>query len=102
MVHILGVLGPISGPHCSGNKWSTSFRSIKIEVSEEFSEASFQRGVQSFRCLWCFGPKKGFAKSGKNCLFTFCSGGCCFMILLDCKKGGGANPLKQGFLPRPS
>ena len=35
MVHILRVLGSIGGPHCKVNKWSTSFRSIEIGVSED-------------------------------------------------------------------
>ena len=99
MVHISGVLGSISGPHCRVNKWSTSFRSIKIVVSEDFSEPSFQRGVQSFVAFWCFGPKTGFSKRGwqKLPFAIFCSGGCCFMLLLDCKKGGGKKPYKTRF-----
>ena len=67
MVDILGVLGSISGPHCRVNKWSTSFRSLKIVVSDDFSEPSFQRCVQSFRCFLVFWSEKGFSnRSGKN------------------------------------
>ena len=44
MVHILGVLGSISGPHCRVKKWSTSFCCIKIGVSEDFLNQVF-RGV---------------------------------------------------------
>ena len=80
MVHIWGVLGP----HCRVNKWSTSFRSIKIGVTEDFLEPSFQRGVQSFRCFLVFWSE--------NRLY-FCSGACCFMLLLDYKKGSDKKKL---------
>ena len=66
MVHVWGVLGTISGPHCRVNKWSTSFRSIKIGVSEDLLEPSFQRGVQSFLCFLVFlVQKQAFKKVAK-------------------------------------
>ena len=75
MVHIWGALGSIGGPHYRVNKWSTSFRSIKIVISEDFSETSFQRGVQSFRCFLVLWSKNRLFKKGVanyafcNCLF---------------------------------
>ena len=70
----LGVLESICGPHCRVNKGSTSCRSIKIVVSEDFSEASFQRGCKVFVVFWCSRPKPVFQKGGgKNslCIFLF-------------------------------
>ena len=73
MVHILGALGSISGPHCWVNKWSTSFRSIKNVVSEDCCEPSFQKGVQSFRRFLVFWSKSRFSKKGvaKIAFFVF-------------------------------
>ena len=82
MVHIVG---SISGPHHFARK---------IVVSDDFSEPSFQRGVQSFRfCFWCFGPKTGFSKKRwqKLLLCNFLFWWLYFMLLLDYKKGGGKN-----------
>ena len=84
MVHILGGLGSISGPHCRVNKWSTSFRSGKIVVSDDFSKRCFQRGCRVF--VFVSGvlvQKQAFQKeSWQNLPFAiFCSGGCCFMLL---------------------
>ena len=45
MVHILGVLGSISGPHCWVNKWSTSFRSIKTVFQRIVVNQNFKKGV---------------------------------------------------------
>ena len=102
MVHIWGVLGSISGPHCRVNKWSTSSRSIKIVASEDFSEPRFQRGVQSFRCFLVFWSKNRLSKREWQTLpfAIFCSGGCCCVLLLDYKKGGGKN-YKTRFFATP-
>ena len=82
------------------NKWSTSFRAIKVVVSEDFSETSFQRGVQSFCRFVVFWSKNRF-KIAKFGFAFFCSGGCCFMLLLDNKKGAWQKQIKQGFFATP-
>ena len=63
MVHIWGVLGSISGPHCRVNKWSTSFRSMKIGVSEDLLSQVFRGVCRVF--IFCVGPKTGFKKVAK-------------------------------------
>ena len=85
----LGVLGPISGPHCWVNQWSTSFRSIKTGVSEDSCEPSFQRGVQSYRHFLVLWSKSGLFKKGMVaiCLFSVLFWWLLWMLLLDSKKG---------------
>ena len=75
---------------CRVNKWSTTFHSVKIVVSEEFSEPIFRGVCRVFVVFWCFGQKKAFKQKWQNLPFSFVgSGGCCFMLLLDCKKRSG-------------
>ena len=104
MVHILGVLGSISGPHCRANKWSMSFRPIKIVVSEDFCEPSFQRMVQSFRRFLVFWSKNRFFRKGvaKFAFAIFCSGGCWWMLLVNHKKGVEKTYKTRFCLPLPS
>ena len=99
-------VGSISGPHLGRfrvNKWSTSFRSIKIVVSEDFSEQVFRGGCKVFVGFWRFGPKPVFSERvwQKFAFAVVCSGGCWWMLLLDYKKGVAQNPIKQVFFATP-
>ena len=58
-------------------------------------EPSFQRGVQSFCFVLVFWSKTGFKQKWQELGFPFfCSGACCFMLLLESKRGGGKNIYK--------
>ena len=88
MVHISGVLGSISGPHCWVNMWSPSFRYIKIVVSEDFCEPSSQRGAKLSPLSGVLVQNRFFKKGvAKIAFFIFCYGGCWWMLLLNYKKG---------------
>ena len=87
MVHIVG---SISGPH----HFSLSLN--KNRGFRGFFEPSFQRGVQSFRLFVFFLVQKQARKRWQKLGFSFfCSGACCFMLLLEYKKGGGKNTLQN-------
>ena len=70
MVHIWGPSGSMSGSLCRVNKWSTSFESIKIGVSEDLL-SQVCRGVCRVFVFFCFGPKTGSKESGKNWVFQY-------------------------------
>ena len=90
MVHTWGVLGSINGPHCRVNKWSTSFRSIKIGVSEVLL-SQFFRGVCRVFVFFFSGvlvQKQAFKKMWKI--------GFSFFVLMLARK-----TIKQGFFGHP-
>ena len=69
MVHILGALESISGPHCRVNKWSPSFCSVKIKVSEDCSEPGFSQGSEFSLLSGVLVLNQGFQKRGGKELF---------------------------------
>ena len=105
VVHIWGVSGSISGPHFRVDKRSTSETAINTVVSEVDCKQSFQEGVEVFVApLWCLIEKNRFFKKiGGHPLFLFVgSGGCWWMLALDCKKGcGNKKPIEQRFFATP-
>ena len=90
------MLGRLTGPH--------HFRSMKIEVSEDFSEPSFKRGgVQSFCRLLAFWSNNRLFKKGMVAIpfFNFLL----LWVLVDVsiykstkKRGWQQKPLKRFFL----